>query len=97
MAKTRPFGQEISGNRKPNGELSSKTRAIIPSKLNDGQKPGKIATELIIIIITIHATAYRHAVPLSWCALRGKPLPERDKNPRSKTSAYVLTKKKKKR
>ena len=61
MAKTRTFGQEISGNRRPNGELSSETRAIILSKLDDGQKPGKIDAELSISRHTIYYTKKRWA------------------------------------
>ena len=61
MASNRTFGQEISGNRQRNGELSSEMRAVILTKLDDGQKPGKIATELGISRYTVYYTKKRWA------------------------------------
>ena len=61
MASNRTFGQEISGNRQRNGELSSEMRAAILTKLDGGQKPGKIATELGISRHTVYYTKKRWA------------------------------------
>ena len=43
MPSNRSFGQEISGNRRCKGELSSEILAFLLSKLEDGERPGKKA------------------------------------------------------
>ncbi|KAF2005440.1 hypothetical protein P154DRAFT_424631 [Amniculicola lignicola CBS 123094] len=42
----RSFGTEISGNRRPGGELSPAARALVISKLEDGLSQQKIAIDL---------------------------------------------------
>ena len=61
MTSNRTFGQEISGNRQRNGELSLEMRAVILTKFDDGQKPGKIVTELGISRHTVYYTKKRWA------------------------------------
>ena len=61
MASNRNFGQEISGNCRRGGELSLEMRAVILSKLQDGQKPGKIAAALNISRNTVYYTKKRWA------------------------------------
>ncbi|KAF1992721.1 hypothetical protein P154DRAFT_167655 [Amniculicola lignicola CBS 123094] len=42
----RSFGTEISGNRRPRGELSPAARALVISKLEDRLSQQKIAIDL---------------------------------------------------
>ena len=55
----RSFGQEISGNRQPNAELSSAQRAAIISKVEAGVLHKDIAAEFQITTKSIQRTLKR--------------------------------------
>jgi hypothetical protein len=55
----RAFGTEISGNRRPGGELSKETRAAIIYALAAGKSPTKIATEFRVSRRVVYNTKNR--------------------------------------
>ena len=77
MAFNRSFGQEISGNRRRGGELSSEMRAVIQSKLQDNQKPGKITAALNISRNTVYYTKKKMGpIPYHGLDTPERPAPE---------------------
>lgn len=55
----RRFGTEISGNRRPGGELSSEARAAIIYAHECGVSPTKMAAEFNVARSTIYSTIKR--------------------------------------
>jgi transposase len=60
MPPQRSFGTEISGNRRPNGELSIEARISIISKSEAGAATAELAAEFGVTRQTIHNTLRRH-------------------------------------
>lgn len=57
----RSFGDEISGNRRPGGELSTEQRAAIIYALEQGASPTKIAADLHVSRRVVYTTKERFA------------------------------------
>jgi transposase len=82
----RAFGTEISGNRRPGGELSKETRAAIIYALAAGKSPTKIATEYRVSRRVVYNTKNRW---ITTKTLETRPRTGRPSKVSQSTARYI--------